>query len=97
MLTSNSHEQPMINTGKNILVLLCLFVFSQAAFSQENKDKWVDLFDGKSIEQWVKRGGNATYRVENGEIEVEAMLGGKEYELYVSADGKILEIEAEDD
>ena len=26
------------------------------------------LFDGKSVDGWVKRGGNAEYRVENGEI-----------------------------
>lgn len=31
-------------------------------------ETWTPLFDGKSIDSWVKRGGNATYAVENGEI-----------------------------
>ncbi len=29
---------------------------------------WVDLFDGKTLDAFVKRGGSAEYRVENGEI-----------------------------
>jgi hypothetical protein len=30
--------------------------------------KWQDLFDGKSLDGWVQRGGKATYRVEDGAI-----------------------------
>lgn len=29
---------------------------------------WVDLFDGKSIDGWIKRGGKATYAIEEGAI-----------------------------
>jgi hypothetical protein len=29
---------------------------------------WVELFDGKSLEGWTKRGGTAEYRVEDGAI-----------------------------
>jgi hypothetical protein len=32
------------------------------------EDKWVPLFDGKTLEGWVQRGGVAKYRVENEEI-----------------------------
>jgi hypothetical protein len=31
-------------------------------------DQQVELFNGKDLTGWTKRGGNATYRVENGEI-----------------------------
>lgn len=30
--------------------------------------EWVDLFDGKSLDGWVQRGGEAKYTVENGSI-----------------------------
>src|SRR5207253_2322222 len=29
---------------------------------------WLDLFNGKDLEGWVRRGGKAEYRAENGEI-----------------------------
>lgn len=29
---------------------------------------WVDLFDGASLEGWIRRGGRATYHVEDGSI-----------------------------
>jgi hypothetical protein len=31
-------------------------------------DKTVEIFNGKDLKGWIKRGGEATYRVENGEI-----------------------------
>src|SRR5262245_21200417 len=31
-------------------------------------DQQVEIFDGKDLEGWTKRGGNGTYDVENGEI-----------------------------
>src|SRR4051812_11219664 len=34
----------------------------------EPKGDWVALFNGKSLDGWVQRGGKAKYRVENGEI-----------------------------
>lgn len=47
--------------------ILLIFVTPFCA-AQEPKGQWVDLFDGKSIDSWVQRGGKATYRAENGEI-----------------------------
>jgi hypothetical protein len=47
-----------------ITIILALFLFcSQLAASE-----WVSLFDGKSLKGWQKRGGDATYTVENGAI-----------------------------
>lgn len=31
-------------------------------------EDWVNLFDGKSLDGWVQRGGKAKYTIENGEI-----------------------------
>ncbi len=31
-------------------------------------EKWVDLFDGKTLDGWVQKNGTATYRVEDGAI-----------------------------
>jgi hypothetical protein len=33
-----------------------------------DKDGWVSLFDGKTLDGWVQKNGTATYRVENGTI-----------------------------
>ncbi|HEX5789572.1 MAG TPA: DUF1080 domain-containing protein [Luteolibacter sp.] len=35
------------------------------ALAEEN---WTPLFNGKDLEGWVKRGGEASYKVENGEV-----------------------------
>ena len=32
------------------------------------EESWTPLFDGKSLDGWVQRGGKAEYRAENGEI-----------------------------
>jgi len=34
----------------------------------QNEENWVSLFDGKSIDGWIRRGGKAEYRVEDGAI-----------------------------
>ena len=37
--------------------------------AQETRDSgWVKLFNGKDLEGWVRRGGNAKYRAEDGQI-----------------------------
>src|SRR5689334_4396649 len=35
---------------------------------QPADEGWVDLFNGKDLDGWVQRGGNAKYRVEDGQI-----------------------------
>ena len=42
-----------------------------------NEENWVSLFDGKSIDGWIRRGGKAEYRVEDGAI-VGTTLPGRE-------------------
>ena len=36
--------------------------------AQQDKDKWMDLFDGKTLTGWKTLGGEAPYNVENGMI-----------------------------
>ena len=42
-----------------------------------NEENWVSLFDGKSIDGWIRRGGKAEYHVEDGAI-VGTTLPGRE-------------------
>jgi hypothetical protein len=46
--------------------LLILGAAPDGAFAEEVK--WTPLFDGKSVDGWIKRGGKATYSVEDGAI-----------------------------
>jgi hypothetical protein len=43
---------------------------AQMQTSQEEKPNydWVDLFNGKNLDNWIQRGGKAKYRVEDGQI-----------------------------
>ena len=52
--------------ARRALVLGALLAVSSAAVGDE--PDWQPLFDGKSLDGWVKRGGDATYRVEDGAI-----------------------------
>src|SRR5262245_45005741 len=47
-----------------------LFVLAAVAIASaaEPKNDWISLFDGKTLEGWVQRGGKAEYRVEDGMI-----------------------------
>lgn len=38
------------------------------ADKQQAKGGWVELFDGKTLKSWTKRGGKAEYKVEDGAI-----------------------------
>lgn len=52
---------------KNILTLVVLLTMSSfATFAQ--KEKWISLFDGKTLNGWKQLNGKAKYSVENGEI-----------------------------
>src|SRR5215470_4860870 len=44
--------------------VFCTILISSIALA----DEAVEIFNGKDLTGWTKRGGNATYRVENGEI-----------------------------
>lgn len=46
------------------LLIIALVLFPGTAFAQQ----WTDLFDGKSLDGWVQRGGKAKYTVEDGAI-----------------------------
>jgi Domain of Unknown Function (DUF1080) len=46
-----------------------VFVFLQViSVVSAQQEKWVSLFDGKTLKGWVQRNGQAPYKVENGEI-----------------------------
>ncbi|MEX0321040.1 MAG: DUF1080 domain-containing protein [Puniceicoccaceae bacterium] len=47
-----------------ITIILALFILATHVAASE----WVSLFDGKSLKGWQKRGGDATYTVEDGAI-----------------------------
>jgi len=34
----------------------------------EGQDKWINLFDGETLDGWTVHSGSATYRVEDGTI-----------------------------
>jgi hypothetical protein len=54
---------------KRVLLALC-FTLAFAALATRAADTagWVPLFDGKSLDGWVQKGGVAKYRVEDGQI-----------------------------
>ena len=47
-----------------VLLALTLFYFSGA----QTSDKWINLFDGKTLDGWKKGAGDADYKVQNGTI-----------------------------
>lgn len=55
-------------TPKVALPLVALLFFTACAETPQNKIKWVDLFDGESLDGWYIKGGQAEFRVENSAI-----------------------------
>ena len=54
---------------KKAIVLLVLTVFAVSCGGPAQRSaKWVNLFDGKTLDGWVQRGGVAKYQVKNGTI-----------------------------
>lgn len=45
-----------------------IFALGASAIAQQVEEGFVPLFDGKTLDGWVKRGGDAAYTVENGTI-----------------------------
>ena len=50
------------------LRFLPFIILTCATLHAEEPGTWVDLFDGKTIDGWVQRGGKAIYTVEDGAI-----------------------------
>ena len=70
------------NFGFVALLLASMFALSGIGAAQEAE--WSNLFDGSTLQGWVKRGGEAPYRVEDGAI-VGTIVPGKK-----DAEGKIV-------
>ncbi len=60
-------------------VLAVGLLLSSIALGEEEEGKWVNLFDGKTLNGWVKRGGKAPYRVEDGAIIGTTVVGRKRF------------------
>lgn len=61
---------------RSFSVLFCVFLLGAMADKgfalQEDPrgedEEWIELFDGNSLDNWIKRGGAATYSIEDGAI-----------------------------
>ncbi len=51
---------------KNLLTILSVFTLTLSVYGQ--KEKWISLFDGKTLNGWNQKNGKALYAVEKGEI-----------------------------
>lgn len=51
-----------------LLILMLPVLPAPARDTSSAPGAWRKLFDGRSIESWVRRGGSATYRVEKGSL-----------------------------
>lgn len=65
-------------------VLLFIFLFT-AMFSalKAEEGKWINLFDGKTLNGWRVLGGKATFRVEKGVIVGTTSTGGENYNTFL--------------
>lgn len=50
------------------LLILAMTAPLTAADNDSSTDGWISLFDGKTLDGWVQRGGDAKYRAEDGQI-----------------------------
>jgi hypothetical protein len=78
-----------------VLLALTLFYFSGA----QTSDKWIDLFDGKTLDGWKKGAGDADYKVENGTIVGTTVVASSNSFLITEKefDNFVLELEAKID
>lgn len=49
-------------------VVFVLTMLACPALSVEAEEGWVDLFNGRNLNDWIQRNGTATYRIEGNEI-----------------------------
>jgi hypothetical protein len=55
-------------------ILCCALATIGAARAQSTEEGFVSLFDGQSLKGWVRHGGESTYAVEDGAIELDESL-----------------------
>jgi Domain of Unknown Function (DUF1080) len=55
-------------TISSLAAVAAIFVLNISAIAASPDDGWKNLFDGKDLDGWVQRGGQAKYLAENGEI-----------------------------
>jgi hypothetical protein len=69
-----------------LLSVAALALIAAACSSLKSSSGYVSLFDGKSLDNWVVKGGTATYRVENGVIIGKTTEGSKNTFLSTTRD-----------
>lgn len=67
------YKRPMPARLSKLGCALALTLASFAVVSHAADTPWATLFNGTSLDGWVQRGGQARYRVENGELVGEAV------------------------
>lgn len=58
----------MIDRAKLLTATLVFASLCSPALTASADDRFVSLFDGKTLDGWIQKNGTATYRVENGAI-----------------------------
>src|SRR6478752_6555127 len=78
-----------------VLLALTAFYFSTA----QTSDKWINLFDGKTLKGWKKGAGDADYKAENGAIVGTTVVASSNSFLVTENeyDNFVLELEAKID
>jgi len=78
-----------------VFLTLTLFYFSNA----QTSGKWINLFDGKTLDGWKKGAGDADYKVENGTIVGTTVVASSNSFLITEKefDNFVLELEAKID
>lgn len=56
------------SSSKLIVLLLAMLSLSAGFMNDAGEENWLDLFDGKTLNGWIQRGGKALYHVEDGTI-----------------------------
>jgi hypothetical protein len=69
-----------------LLSVTALAVIAAACSSLKSSSGYASLFDGKSLDNWVVKGGTATYRVENSVIIGKTVEGSKNTFLSTTRD-----------
>ena len=78
-----------------VLLAITIFYFSDA----QTSGKWINLFDGKTLDGWKKGAGDADYKVENGTIVGTTVVASSNSFLITEKefDNFVLELEAKID